>query len=113
MKVEKPVVHISLNPHPEDVLTDTELQDIAREYLEKLGFGTSLILFQARGHRPPPPAHRDGQVDENGKGSTGFPLSAAATDPQGTGTEVRAAPAERKNHGLEIRCARWTHRQVM
>ena len=33
MKVEKPVVHISLNPHPEDVLTDTELQDIAREYL--------------------------------------------------------------------------------
>ena len=30
MKVEKPVVHISLNPHPEDVLTDAELQDIAR-----------------------------------------------------------------------------------
>ena len=38
MKVEKPVVHISLNPHPEDVLTDIELQNIAREYLEKLGF---------------------------------------------------------------------------
>ena len=31
-KVEKPVVHISLNPHPDDMLTDTELQDIAREY---------------------------------------------------------------------------------
>jgi len=42
MKVEKPVVHISLNPHPEDVLTDAELQDIAREYLEKLGFGNRL-----------------------------------------------------------------------
>ena len=38
-KVEKPVVHISLNPHPDDMLTDTELQDIAREYLEKMGFG--------------------------------------------------------------------------
>ena len=44
MKVEKPVVHISLNPHPEDVLTDTELQDIAREYLEKLGFGNQPYL---------------------------------------------------------------------
>ena len=38
-RTEKPVIHISLNPHPDDVLTDTELQDIAREYLEKLGYG--------------------------------------------------------------------------
>ena len=44
MKVEKPVVHISLNPHPEDVLTDAELQDIAREYLEKMGFGNQPYL---------------------------------------------------------------------
>ena len=44
MKVEKPVVHISLNPHPEDALTDAELQDIAREYLEKLGFGNQPYL---------------------------------------------------------------------
>ena len=43
MKVEKPVVHISLNPHPEDALTDAELQDIAREYLEKLGFGNRAV----------------------------------------------------------------------
>ena len=43
-KVEKPVVHISLNPHPEDVLTDTELQDIAREYLEKMGYGNQPYL---------------------------------------------------------------------
>ena len=39
-KVEKPVVHISLNPHPDDILTDTEFQNIAREYLEKMGFVT-------------------------------------------------------------------------
>ena len=44
MRVEKPVVHISLNPHPEDVLTDTELQDIAREYLEKMGYGNQPYL---------------------------------------------------------------------
>ena len=43
-KVEKPVVHISLNPHPEDVLTDIELQNIARDYLEKLGFGNQPYL---------------------------------------------------------------------
>ncbi len=62
MKIEKPVVHISLNPHPEDVLTDTELQNIAREYLEKTRFRQpALSCIQARGHRPPPPAHRDGQ----------------------------------------------------
>ena len=45
MKVEKPVVHISLNPHPDDVLTDTELQDIAREYLEKMGYGNQPYLI--------------------------------------------------------------------
>ena len=44
IRTEKPVVHISLNPHPEDVLTDAELQDIAREYLEKLGFGNQPYL---------------------------------------------------------------------
>ena len=43
-RVEKPVVHISLNPHPDDVLTDTELQEIAREYLEKMGFGNQPYL---------------------------------------------------------------------
>ena len=43
-KVEKPVVHISLNPHPDDILTDTELQDIAWEYLEKMGFGNQPYL---------------------------------------------------------------------
>ena len=38
-KTEKPVVHISLNPHPDDVLSDVELANIAVEYLEKMGFG--------------------------------------------------------------------------
>lgn len=38
-RVEKPVLYISLNPHPDDVLTDTDLQDMAYDYLEKLGFG--------------------------------------------------------------------------
>ena len=39
VRTEKPVLHISINPHPDDVLTDTELQEIAREYLDRLGYG--------------------------------------------------------------------------
>lgn len=38
-KTERPMVHISLNPHPDDVLTDAQLTAIAREYTEKMGFG--------------------------------------------------------------------------
>lgn len=39
MRTEKPIIHISLNPHPDDKLTDTELSDIAREYMDKIGYG--------------------------------------------------------------------------
>jgi hypothetical protein len=38
-KTEKPVIHISLNPHPDDKLSDDQLAVIAQEYLEKLGYG--------------------------------------------------------------------------
>lgn len=39
MRTEKPVIHISLNPHPDDKLTDGELTAIAREYMERMGYG--------------------------------------------------------------------------
>ena len=39
IRTEKPVVHISLNPHPDDVLTDMEMENIARENLERMGYG--------------------------------------------------------------------------
>ena len=38
-KTKKPVLHISLNPHPDDRLTEQQYEILAREYLEKLGFG--------------------------------------------------------------------------
>jgi hypothetical protein len=38
-KTKKPVLHISLNPHPNDRLTDQDYEILAREYLDKLGFG--------------------------------------------------------------------------
>lgn len=38
-RTKKPVLHISLNAHPEDRLTDQDFEILAREYLDKLGFG--------------------------------------------------------------------------
>ncbi len=43
-RTEKPVVHISLNPHPDDKLTDNDLKEIAREYMEKMGYGEQPYL---------------------------------------------------------------------
>ena len=52
VRTSKPVVHISLNPHPDDRLTDTELTAIAEEYLA---------------HRPPPLTHRNALRGRAGK----------------------------------------------
>ena len=51
VRTEKPVLHISINPHPDDVLTDTELQEIAREYLDRLGYGNQpYMVYKERAH---------------------------------------------------------------
>lgn len=39
VRTRNTVIHISLNPHPDDRLTDVELENLAREYMEKLGYG--------------------------------------------------------------------------
>lgn len=38
-KTEQPVLHISLNPHPDDKLSDEQMSDIAQEYMDKMGYG--------------------------------------------------------------------------
>ena len=46
-KTEEPILHISINPHPDDVLTDAQLIDIADEYMQKMGFGEQpYIVFK-------------------------------------------------------------------
>ena len=41
------VFHVSLNPSPEDRLTDVQLQEIAREYMERMGYGNQpYIVFK-------------------------------------------------------------------
>jgi hypothetical protein len=44
-RTEKPVFHVSLNPHPDDKLTDDQLMDIGREYMERLGYGNQPYLI--------------------------------------------------------------------
>lgn len=38
-KAEKTMMHISLNPHPDDRLSDVDYARLAHEYMEKMGFG--------------------------------------------------------------------------
>ena len=41
------VFHASLNPSPEDKLTDDQLRDIAQEYMERMGYGNQpYIVFK-------------------------------------------------------------------
>ncbi|MCE8194422.1 relaxase/mobilization nuclease domain-containing protein, partial [Porphyromonas gingivalis] len=47
IRTKKTVFHCSLNPHPDDRLTTEQLQDIAREYMEKMGYGKQpYIVFK-------------------------------------------------------------------
>lgn len=38
-RTEKPVIHISLNPHKDDVLSDEQLIAVGEDYMKKLGYG--------------------------------------------------------------------------
>lgn len=62
------VFHTSLNPSPEDKLTDEQLRDIAREYMERMGYGEQpYIVFK---HKDIAREHLhivSLRVDENGR----------------------------------------------
>lgn len=46
-RTEKPVVHISLNPDPEDRLTTEQFAEIAEKYMERMGWGEQpYIVFK-------------------------------------------------------------------
>lgn len=50
VRTRNKVIHISLNPHPDDRLTDVELEQLAREYLERLGYGNQpYLVFKHEG----------------------------------------------------------------
>ncbi|ALR29226.1 relaxase [Chryseobacterium sp. IHB B 17019] len=46
-KTEKPVLHISLNPHPRDEVNDDTFQAIAQDYMEQMGYGNQpFVVFK-------------------------------------------------------------------
>ncbi|MFR9592818.1 MAG: conjugal transfer protein MobB [Rikenellaceae bacterium] len=44
-RTENPVFHVSLNPHPDDILSDVELSAIAEEYMERMGYGAQPYII--------------------------------------------------------------------
>ena len=46
-RTKKMVFHCSLNPHPDDKISDEQLVQVAREYMEALGYGNQpYIVFK-------------------------------------------------------------------
>ena len=46
-RTKKTVFHCSLNPHPDEKLSDEQLTQIAKEYMEALGYGKQpYIVFK-------------------------------------------------------------------
>jgi hypothetical protein len=46
-RTEKPVVHISLNPDPDDKVSDNDYKRLAKDYMEKMGYGKQpYIVFK-------------------------------------------------------------------
>jgi hypothetical protein len=67
-KTESPILHISLNPDPKDVLTDDQLSEIAQEYMEKLGYGNQPFIVYKHEDIDREHLHIVSiRVDENGK----------------------------------------------
>lgn len=44
-RTKNPVVHISLNPHPDDRLTDRQLCEIGEQYMQEMGYGSQPYMI--------------------------------------------------------------------
>jgi hypothetical protein len=67
-KTEKPVLHVSINPDPKDVLSDEQLSDIAQGYMQKMGYGDQPYIVYKHEDIERQHIHIVSlRVDENGK----------------------------------------------
>lgn len=103
-KTENPVVHISLNPHPDDVLTDGQFMDIADEYMQKMGFGGQPYLVFKHEDLERKHIHIVSvNVDETGKkinDYNNFRLSKKIT--RELEAKYKLHPAEKKDYTEEV-----------
>ncbi|MDR0604620.1 MAG: relaxase/mobilization nuclease domain-containing protein [Bacteroidales bacterium] len=67
-KTEKPVLHVSINPDPKDVLTNEQLSNIAQEWMQKMGYGDQPFIVYLHEDIERRHIHIVSlRVDENGK----------------------------------------------
>jgi hypothetical protein len=67
-RTEKPVLHVSLNPDPEDVLSNEQLSEIAQIYMQKTGYGDQPFIVYLHEDIERRHIHIVSlRVDENGK----------------------------------------------
>jgi hypothetical protein len=67
-RTEKPVLHVSLNPDPKDVLSDEQLSEIAQIYMQKMGYGDQPFIVYLHEDIERRHIHIVSvRVDENGK----------------------------------------------
>jgi len=65
---EKPVLHISINPHPNDVVSDETYSEIAQSYMQKMGLGDQPYIVYKHEDLDRQHIHIvTVNVDENGK----------------------------------------------
>jgi len=67
-KTEKPILHLSLNPDPNDTLSDEQLSDIAQDYMQKMGYGNQPFIVYSHHDIERKHLHIVSlRIDENGK----------------------------------------------
>ncbi len=67
-RTENPVITISLNPHPNNKLSDAQFADIAEEYMQRLGYGNQPYIVYKHTDLDRHHIHIISlRVDENGK----------------------------------------------
>ena len=106
-RTKNPVFHASLNPAPEDRLTNDELRQIAREYMERMGYGAQpcfVFLHEDIERRHIHIVSLRVGLDGR-KLAHDFEARRSREDPRCTGTTLRPAPCCRGRREADVRHA--------
>ncbi len=103
-KTQNPVIHISLNPHPDDKLTDEQLSNIAQEYMDKLGYGRQPYLVYKHEDIDRTHIHIVSvRIDETGKKiNDSFERKRSKDITRGLEKKYNLLPAEKKHYSEEL-----------
>lgn len=106
-RTEKPAMHVSLSPSPEDRLTDGQLAELAGKYMERMGYGDQPYIVYKHSDTHNVHLHIVSVcVDENGKrldGSYEWRRSQAACRKLEQEYGLRNAEAETRNPKAELK----------